>query len=109
MRSLAKELAPHNVRVNTVHPTNVDTLMIQNPLVRGKFRPDLENPTREEFAAAAMTMNMLAIPWIEPVDVANAALFLSSDEASLHHVGRPAGGCGKFVPLRFRTAEILNS
>ena len=29
MRSLAKELAPHNVRVNTVHPTNVDTLMIQ--------------------------------------------------------------------------------
>lgn len=81
MRSLAKELAPHNVRVNTVHPTNVDTLMIQNPLVRGKFRPDLENPTREEFAAAAMTMNMLAVPWIEPVDVANAALFLSSDEA----------------------------
>ncbi|MCD2107676.1 MAG: mycofactocin-coupled SDR family oxidoreductase [Rhodococcus sp. (in: high G+C Gram-positive bacteria)] len=81
MRSLAKELAPYNVRVNTVHPTNVDTLMIQNPLVRGKFRPDLENPTREEFAAAAMTMNMLAIPWIEPVDVANAALFLSSDEA----------------------------
>ena len=81
MRSLAKELAPYNVRVNTVHPTNVDTPMIQNPLVRGKFRPDLENPTREEFAAAAMTMNMLAIPWIEPVDVANAALFLSSDEA----------------------------
>jgi SDR family mycofactocin-dependent oxidoreductase len=81
MRSLAKELAPHNVRVNTVHPTNVDTPMIQNPLVRSKFRPDLENPTREEFAAAAMTMNMLAIPWIEPVDVANAALFLSSDEA----------------------------
>ncbi|MGQ5692531.1 mycofactocin-coupled SDR family oxidoreductase [Rhodococcus erythropolis] len=81
MRSLAKELAPYNVRVNTVHPTNVDTPMIQNPLVRGKFRPDLENPTREEFAAAAMTMNMLAIPWIEPVDVANAAMFLSSDEA----------------------------
>ena len=25
MRSLAKELAPHNIRVNTVHPTNVDT------------------------------------------------------------------------------------
>ncbi len=81
MRSLAKELAPHNVRVNTVHPTNVDTPMIQNPAVSSKFRPDLENPTREEFAEAAMTMNMLAIPWIEPVDVANAALFLSSDEA----------------------------
>jgi len=81
MRSLAKELAPHRVRVNSVHPTNVDTDMIQNDMVRRAFRPDLEHPTREEFAAAAVTMNMLSIPWIEPVDVANAALFLASDEA----------------------------
>ncbi|EOM76569.1 NAD(P)-dependent oxidoreductase [Rhodococcus rhodnii] len=81
MRSLAAELAPHGVRVNTVHPTNVDTPMIQNPAVRAKFRPDLADPTREEFAAAARTMNLLPIPWIEPEDVANAALFLASDEA----------------------------
>ncbi|MFC9551884.1 mycofactocin-coupled SDR family oxidoreductase [Rhodococcus sp. NPDC056960] len=81
MRSLAKELAPHGVRVNSVHPTNVDTDMIQNDMVRRAFRPDLQHPTREEFAAAAVTMNMLPIPWIEPVDVANAALFLASDEA----------------------------
>lgn len=82
MRSMAKELAPHNVRVNTVHPTNVDTTMIQNDLVRSKFRPDLDRPpTREEFAASAVSMNMLEVPWIEPVDVANAALFLASDEA----------------------------
>ncbi|MGC4963094.1 mycofactocin-coupled SDR family oxidoreductase [Gordonia sp. DT101] len=81
MRSLAHELAPHGIRVNSVHPTNVDTPMIQNPMVRKAFRPDLENPTREEFAAAAQTMNMLPVPWIEPVDVANAALFLASDEA----------------------------
>ncbi|SDD53416.1 mycofactocin-coupled SDR family oxidoreductase [Rhodococcus tukisamuensis] len=82
MRSMAKELAPHNVRVNTVHPTNVDTTMIQNDLVRSKFRPDLDRPpTREEFAASAVSMNMLEVPWIEPADVANAALFLASDEA----------------------------
>jgi SDR family mycofactocin-dependent oxidoreductase len=81
MRSLAKELAPHNVRVNTVHPTNVDTPMIQNDHVRGAFRPDLEHVTREQFAEAACAMNMLAIPWVEPVDVANACLFLASDEA----------------------------
>ncbi|WP_068268814.1 mycofactocin-coupled SDR family oxidoreductase [Aldersonia kunmingensis] len=81
MRSLAKELAPHNVRVNSVHPTNVDTPMIQNDFVRRKFRPDLEHPTRAEFAEAAKSMNMLSIPWIEPVDVANASLFLASDEA----------------------------
>jgi SDR family mycofactocin-dependent oxidoreductase len=81
MRSLAKELAPHNIRVNTVHPTNVDTPMIQNDHVRGAFRPDLDYVTREQFADAARSMNMLAIPWVEPVDVANACLFLASDEA----------------------------
>jgi SDR family mycofactocin-dependent oxidoreductase len=81
MRSLANELAPHNVRVNTVHPTNVDTPLIQNDHVRGAFRPDLEHVTREEFAEAARPMNMLPIPWVEPLDVANACLFLASDEA----------------------------
>ncbi|MBF6440375.1 mycofactocin-coupled SDR family oxidoreductase [Nocardia cyriacigeorgica] len=81
MRSLAKELAPHQVRVNSVHPTNVDTPMIQNDMVRKVFRPDRENPTREEFAEAAMSMNMLSIPWVEPIDIANASLFLASDEA----------------------------
>jgi SDR family mycofactocin-dependent oxidoreductase len=81
MRSLAKELAPHNIRVNTVHPTNVDTPMIQNDHVRAAFRPDLEHVTREQFAESACSMNMLAIPWVEPLDVANACLFLASDEA----------------------------
>jgi SDR family mycofactocin-dependent oxidoreductase len=81
MRSLANELAPHNIRVNTVHPTNVDTPMIQNDHVRGAFRPDLERVTREQFGEAARCMNMLPIPWVEPIDVANACLFLASDEA----------------------------
>jgi SDR family mycofactocin-dependent oxidoreductase len=82
MRSLAKEFAPHHVRVNSVHPTNVDTPMIQNAAVSSAFRPDLDRPpTRAEFAEAARSMNMLDIPWIDPVDVANACLFLASDEA----------------------------
>jgi SDR family mycofactocin-dependent oxidoreductase len=82
MRSLANELAPHGIRVNSVHPTNVDTPLIQNAAVASAFRPDLDRePTREEFAEAARSMNMLDIPWVEPIDVANACLFLSSDEA----------------------------
>ena len=81
MRTLANELAPHNIRVNSVHPTNVDTPMIQNDNVRGAFRPDLEHVSREEFAEAACSMNMLPIPWVDAVDVANACLFLASDEA----------------------------
>ena len=55
--------------------------MIQNGHVRRAFRPDLKHVTREQFADAARSMNMLAIPWVEPVDVANACLFLASDEA----------------------------
>lgn len=82
MRSLAQDLAPHGIRVNTVHPTNVDTPLIQNDVVSSAFRPDLSRPpTRQEFAEAASTMNMLAVPWVDPVDVANASLFLASDEA----------------------------
>jgi len=82
MRTLANELAPHNIRVNSVHPTNVDTPMIQNDVVSRAFRPDLDRPpTRDEFAESACAMNMLSIPWVEAIDVANACLFLGSDEA----------------------------
>jgi len=82
MRGLAHELAPHGVRVNSVHPTNVDTPMIQNDAVSSAFRPDLDRPpTREEFAEAAQAMNLLDVPWVDPLDVANACLFLASDEA----------------------------
>lgn len=82
MRGLAHDLAPHGVRVNSVLPTNVDTPLIQNDAVRAGFRPDLERPpTRAEFAAAARPMNLLDVPWVDPIDVANASLFLASDEA----------------------------
>lgn len=82
MQSLANEPAPHNIRVNCGHPTNVDTPLIQNDAVSSAFRPDLDRPpTREEFAEAARRLNMLPVPWLDPVDVANATLFLASDEA----------------------------
>ncbi|BBX07881.1 mycofactocin-coupled SDR family oxidoreductase [Mycolicibacterium aichiense] len=82
MRSLAIDLAPFGIRVNCVHPTNVDTPMIQNDVVSSAFRPDLGRPpSRQEFAEAATRMNMLPVPWVDPVDVANASLFLASDEA----------------------------
>jgi len=43
MRALANELAPHNIRVNAVCPTNVNTPMIQNPANYRTFRPDLDD------------------------------------------------------------------
>src|SRR6202522_2826087 len=80
MRTLALELAPYMIRVNSIHPTQVDTPMIQNEATYKLFRPDLEHPTREDFAPASQTVNALPIPWVEPVDISNAVLFLASDE-----------------------------
>ena len=79
MRSLANELAPHFVRVNTVHPTNVDTAMIQNAATRGAF--GVSDVSKEEFATASVPMNMLPVPWVEMSDVSSAVLFLVSDDA----------------------------
>ncbi len=81
MRSLALELAPHRVRVNSLHPTQVDTPMIQNEGTYRIFSPHLENPTREDFEIASTTTNALPIPWVESVDVSNALLFLVSEDA----------------------------
>ena len=81
MKTLALELAPHLIRVNSIHPTQVDTPMIQNEATWRLFRPDLDHPTRADFEPASQAMNVLPIPWVEPADISNAVLFLASDEA----------------------------
>jgi (+)-trans-carveol dehydrogenase len=81
MRTLALELAPDFIRVNSIHPTQVDTPMIQNEETYRLFRPDLDHPTRADFEPASQAMNALPIPWVDPVDISNAVLFLASDEA----------------------------
>ncbi len=81
MKSLTMELAPHSIRVNVVSPTNCKHDMIQNDAVWRLFRPDRENPTADEFAEASSTLLAMPAPWVEPVDVSNAVLFLASDEA----------------------------
>jgi SDR family mycofactocin-dependent oxidoreductase len=81
MRTLALELAPHFIRVNSVHPTTVDTPMIQNDGIYQLFRPDLEHPTQGDTADTFASVNALPIPWVDSVDISNAVLFLASDEA----------------------------
>jgi SDR family mycofactocin-dependent oxidoreductase len=80
-RTLACELAEHSIRVNAICPTAVDTPMIQNETVYRSFRPDLPNPGREDVKAGFQTMNLLPIPWVDPVDVSNAIVWLASDAA----------------------------
>jgi SDR family mycofactocin-dependent oxidoreductase len=81
MRALANELAEYNIRVNTVNPTNVGTTMILNDAAYAAFRPDLENPTREDALDAFASFNLLKVPYVEPVDISNAIAYLVSDEA----------------------------
>ncbi len=81
MRTLANEYGAQGIRFNTVHPTNVNSDMLMHEESYRLFRPDLEHPTEADFAEAAQTMQLMPIPWIEPIDVSNALLWLASDEA----------------------------
>jgi NAD(P)-dependent dehydrogenase (short-subunit alcohol dehydrogenase family) len=71
---MANELAVHNIRVNTVHPTGVDTPMLSglgglDPLIGGD--PNL----------GPIFMNTLPVQMVDARDISNAVLFLASDEA----------------------------
>jgi SDR family mycofactocin-dependent oxidoreductase len=80
MRTLAVELAPFSIRVNSVHPSQVNTPMLMNEMTYRMFRPDLENPTADDMAMVSQGMHLLPTPWVEAVDISNAIIFLVSDE-----------------------------
>jgi NAD(P)-dependent dehydrogenase (short-subunit alcohol dehydrogenase family) len=72
MRALAVELAPHSIRVNTVHPTGVDTPMVVN---------DYTAQFTERASEQSNMYNLLPVELIESVDISNAIVWLASDEA----------------------------
>jgi SDR family mycofactocin-dependent oxidoreductase len=73
MRQYAVELSAAQIRVNTVHPTGVDTMMVNNPAMEkflGAF-PD----------AVSSITNLLPVELLQPRDISDAVLFLVSDLA----------------------------
>jgi SDR family mycofactocin-dependent oxidoreductase len=76
MRAFASELAKDNIRVNTLHPTGVDT-----PMNHGEGLSVIETAGAENPRVPAMYTNLLDIQMTEPIDQANAVLFLASDES----------------------------
>ena len=78
---LALQLAPEFIRVNVIHPTNCNTHLLHNDGLYAVFRPDIENPTREDVEPAFTMFQAMPIPYVEPVDISNLVLFLASDEA----------------------------
>ncbi|MFE7792749.1 mycofactocin-coupled SDR family oxidoreductase [Streptomyces sp. NPDC057460] len=79
VNDLAVALAPRRIRANAVHPTNTNTNMLNNATMYQEFRPDLENPTREDALPAFHVMTAMGLPYVEPQDIAEAVLFLVSD------------------------------
>jgi SDR family mycofactocin-dependent oxidoreductase len=73
MRSYANILAPHSIRVNTVHPTGVNTPMIVNEVMEEFLRQDPQ--------MSSSIANALPVPMVEAVDISNAIAWLVSDDA----------------------------
>jgi SDR family mycofactocin-dependent oxidoreductase len=78
---LAGQLAPQSIRVNAIHPTNVNTPMLNSDPMYRQFRPDLEHPTRDDALLAFPAMQAMPIPYVEPQDISNMVCFLASDES----------------------------
>jgi SDR family mycofactocin-dependent oxidoreductase len=72
MRSYANNLAQHSIRVNTVHPTGVNTPMIVNEAMQEWL---------EQAGESSALTNALPVPMVEPVDISNAIAWLVSDDA----------------------------
>ncbi len=81
VEELALHLAPRLIRINAMHPSNCNTHLLHNEGLYGLFRPDLEHPSREDAELAFTFFQAMPIPYVEPEDVANLALFLASDES----------------------------
>lgn len=78
---MALALASRSIRVNAIHPTNVNTDLLHNRELYKVFRPDLEEPTREDVEPAFYAWQALPIPYLEVQDTTNLVLFLASDES----------------------------
>jgi (+)-trans-carveol dehydrogenase len=81
MKSLAVELGEHSIRVNTVHPTGVNTDLLVNESTFRLFRPDLEDPTVDDVMDSYYGLNILPVPWVEASDVSRVVTFLASDDS----------------------------
>jgi SDR family mycofactocin-dependent oxidoreductase len=71
MRNYAVDLAPHMIRVNSVHPTGVHTPMVENAVV--------ERYMAQNAGFAKLVQNSLPVGAVDPVDISNAIVYLASD------------------------------
>jgi len=81
VHDFALALAKFSIRMNAVHPTNVNTDMLHSAPMYRAFRPDLKEPTREDAEPVFPVVQAMPVPYVEPEDISEAVLFLASDAA----------------------------
>ena len=81
MKALTNELAKHLIRVNTVHPTGVDTPMAAYNASEGFDPFGMQRLLESDPNLAVMLSNAMPVEITQPIDISNAVLFLASDEA----------------------------
>ncbi len=81
VEELALQCAHRMIRVNAIHPTNVNTQLLHHDGIYKIFRPDLEAPTREDAEVAFNYFQAMPIPYVEPVDISHLVVYLAADES----------------------------
>lgn len=86
-RELAVDVGRYGIRVNTIQPGSTHTKMLDNQAAWELFTPGHEGAPlqerRELMLQVNAGLNMLGVPWLEPEDLANAVLYLASDESRM--------------------------
>lgn len=88
-KAFATELARHNIRVNSVHPTGVRT-----PMADETMQTEFGKGFAKDPRLAGMLTNLLPVEITEPEDVADTVLFLASEESkymTAHELAPDAG------------------
>jgi SDR family mycofactocin-dependent oxidoreductase len=80
-KTLALVLAEQRIRVNAVHPTNVDTDMLHIDAIYRTFRPDLPDPTRADAEVGFTFMHAIPVPYVDVADISHAVVYLAADES----------------------------
>lgn len=81
VNDFALQLAPKSIRMNAIHPTNCNTDMLHSPPMYRAFRPDLQEPTRDDAELSFPAIQAMPIPYVEPEDISELVVFLASDAA----------------------------
>lgn len=89
MKSAALELGEHKITVNAIAPGLIDTPMTRNDrrwseaVGESMVGKPPEHPTEEQVIQARLPRVPLGVPWLQPEEVAPAAVFLATDAAAM--------------------------